>query len=187
MRRRSLDIIEVTLAGAFRLYFRLVLYRRVGVLVSMLPGGGVTMVDRVGQQLGNYRLTHLLGRGNFSEVYLGKHIHLNTQAAIKVLHEQLANHEMTGFLTEARTIAHLRHPHIIQVLDFGVEDTTPFLVMDYAPGGTLRQRHPKGTRLSPDIVVTYVRQVANALQSAHQEKLIHRDIKPDNMLLSRDN
>src|SRR5947209_11026711 len=143
--------------------------------------------QREGQRLGNYRLIQLLGRGNFSEVYLGEHIHLNTQAAIKVLHGQLANHDLAGFLTEARTIARLRHPHIIQVLDFGVEGTTPFLVMDYAPGGTLRQRHPKGTRLSPDIVVTYVRQVANALQYAHQEKLIHRDIKPENMLLGRDN
>ncbi len=145
------------------------------------------MVDRVGQQLGNYRLTHLLGQGNFSEVYLGKHIHLNTQAAIKVLHEQLANHEMTGFLTEARTIAHLRHPHIIQVLDFGVEDTTPFLVMDYAPGGNLRKLHPKGTTLPLDIVITYVTQVAGALQYAHDKKLIHRDIKPENILLGRNN
>src|SRR5260370_21056393 len=90
--------------------------------------GDARMADRVGQQLGNYRLAHLLGRGNFSEVYLGKHIHLNTLAAIKVLYAQLANHGMEGFLTEARTIAHLRHPHIIQVLDFGVEAQTPFLV-----------------------------------------------------------
>src|SRR5713101_3249565 len=80
--------------------------------------------QREGQQLGNYRLIRLLGQGNFSEVYLGKHIHLNTQAAIKVLHEQLANHDMAGFLTEARAIARLRHPYIIQVLDFGVEGTT---------------------------------------------------------------
>jgi predicted ATPase/DNA-binding CsgD family transcriptional regulator len=149
----------------------------------MLPGGGATIVDRVGQQLGNYRLTHFLGRGNFSEVYLGEHIHLNTQAAIKVLREQLANHDMMGFLTEARTIAHLRHPHIIQVLDFGVKDTTPFLVMDYAPGGNLRRLFPKGTKLSLDIVVTYAIQLAGALQYAHDKKLIHRDIKPENMLL----
>src|SRR6266702_6124823 len=162
-------------------------YQSVSELVSPLLRGGATMADHMGQQLGNYRLIRLLGQGNFSEVYLGKHVHLHTQAAIKVLHGQLANHDMAGFLTEARTIARLRHPHIIQVLDVGVEDTTPFLVMDYAPGGTLRQRHPNGTRLSPDIVVTYVRQVANALQYAHQEKLIHRDIKPENMLLGRDN
>ena len=141
------------------------------------------MADHEGQQLGNYRLMHLLGQGNFSEVYLGEHVHLHTQAAIKVLHGPLVTHEMEGFLTEARTIARLRHPHIIQVLDFGVEQATPFLVMDYAPGGTLRQ--PKGRQLSADIVVTYVRQVAQALQYAHQHQLIHRDIKPENMLLGR--
>src|SRR5437588_10253487 len=141
------------------------------------------MADHEGQQLGNYRLMHLLGQGNFSEVYLGEHVHLHTQAAIKVLHGPLVTHEMEGFLTEARTIARLRHPHIIRVLDFGVEQATPFLVMDYAPGGTLRQ--PKGRQLSADIVVTYVRQVAQALQYAHQHQLIHRDIKPENMLLGR--
>ena len=143
------------------------------------------MADCVGQQLGNYHLIHLLGQGNFAEVYLGKHIHLHTQAAIKVLRGQLASHDRADFLTEARTIAHLRHPHIIQVLDFGVESTTPFLVMDYAPNGNLRQRHPKGTRLPLDTIAAYVMQVADALQYAHQEKLVHRDIKPENMLLGR--
>jgi len=145
------------------------------------------MAEHVRQQLGNYRLIQLLGQGNFSEVYLGEHIHLHTQAAIKVLHGQLASHDVESFLTEARTLAHLRHPHIIQVLDFGVEGTTPFLVMDYAPNGNLRQHHPKGTQLPLDTIISYVMQVAEALQYAHQEKLIHRDIKPENMLLGRNN
>src|SRR2546429_1430119 len=144
------------------------------------------MAEHVGKYLGNYRLIQLLGQGNFASVYLGEHIHLRTQAAVKVLHGQLANHDVEGFLSEARTLARLRHPHIVQVLDFGVEGTTPFLVMDYAPGGTLRKRHPKGTRLPLDTLVSYVTQVAEALQYAHQEKLIHRDIKPENMLLGHD-
>jgi predicted ATPase/class 3 adenylate cyclase/DNA-binding CsgD family transcriptional regulator len=143
------------------------------------------VTNRVGEQLGNYRLIQHLGRGNWASVYLGQHIHLHTEVAIKVLHEQLANHELSRFLTEARTIAHLRHPHIIQVLDFGIEDTTPFLVLDYAPNGNLRQCHPKGTRLPLDTVISYVRQAADALQYAHQQQLIHRDIKPENMLLGR--
>src|SRR5712692_1535592 len=153
----------------------------------MRSGGDAAMLDRVGQQLGNYRLIQLLGQGNWASVYLGKHIHLNTLAALKVLHGQLAGNEAEDFLTEARTIASLRHPHIVQVLDFGMEGATPFLVLDYAPGGNLRQRHPKGTQLPLDTVVTYVTQVADALQYAHQEKLIHRDIKPENMLLGRNN
>src|SRR3989441_10915568 len=145
------------------------------------------MIDLVEQRLGNYRLIQLLGQGSWASVYLGQHIHLNTQAALKVLHGPLAGHDVEAFLTEARTIAHLRHPFIVQVLDFGVEGMTPFLVMDYAPGGNLRQRHPKGSRLPLDTVVSYVTQVAEALQYAHQEKLIHRDIKPENMLLGRNN
>jgi predicted ATPase/DNA-binding CsgD family transcriptional regulator len=145
----------------------------------------VSVADRVGQQLGNYRLIQLLGQGNFASVYLGEHIHLNTQAAIKVLHGRLASIEREAFLTEARTVARLRHPHIVQVLDYGVEDTSPFLVMEYAPGGNLRQRHPEGTKLPLDTIVSYVKQVADALQYAHQENVVHRDIKPENMLLGR--
>ncbi len=145
------------------------------------------MTDRVGQQLGNYRLIRLLGHGGFADVYLGEHIHLNTLAAIKVLDTRLAGNEITQFRNEARTIARLEHPHIVRVLDFGVEDHTPFLVMSYAPNGTLRQRHPKGTRLTPGEVLPYIKQAADALQYAHDEKLIHRDIKPENMLLDRNN
>jgi len=138
---------------------------------------------RIGQQLGNYRLVHLLGRGSFADVYLGEHIHLNTQAAIKVLDMRLTNDDMGDFLNEARTIAHLKHPSIIQILEFGIENNTPFLVMEYAPNGTLRSHFPKGSRFSPEDIQPYVMQIASALQYAHDERLIHRDIKPENMLL----
>jgi serine/threonine protein kinase len=94
-------------------------------------------LNRIGQQLGNYRLTSLLGQGGFAEVYLGEHIHLGTKAAVKVLHTQLNDEYAETFRTEARTIAHLAHPHIIRILEFGVEGGTPFLVMDYAPNGAL--------------------------------------------------
>ncbi|MFL5654312.1 MAG: protein kinase domain-containing protein, partial [Ktedonobacteraceae bacterium] len=143
--------------------------------------------ERDGQQLGNYRLTQLLGRGNFADVYRGQHVHLNTQAAIKVLHGQLTDNDLANFINEARFIAHLRHPHIVRILDFGVEDSTPFLVMEYAPNGNLRQRHQQGTRLALEMLLPYVRQIADALQFAHDQKLIHRDIKPENMLLDHNN
>ena len=141
------------------------------------------MSDRVGQHLGNYRLTKLLDKGGFAEVYLGEHVYLNTHAAIKVLHARLTSEASESFLAEARHLSHLMHPHIIRVLDFGVEDTTPFLVMDYAPHGNLRQRHPRGTPVPLPTIVPYVRHVAAALQHAHDQKLIHRDVKPENMLL----
>jgi serine/threonine protein kinase len=144
------------------------------------------MVDYRGQRLGNYQLTRLLGEGGFAQVYLGEHIYLGTQAAIKVLNPQLAT-DLDSFRAEARTIARLVHPNIVRVLEFGVEGNTPFLVLDYAPNGTLRQRHPKGTILPLPTVVSYVKQVTEALQYAHDEKLIHRDVKPENMLLGRSN
>ena len=143
------------------------------------------MADRVGQQLGNYRLIRLLGQGGFAEVYLGEHIYLDTPAAIKVLHAQLASEDVEQFHTEARTVARLIHPHIVRVFDYGVAESTPFLVMDYAPHGTLRKRYPKEAPLPLSTVVGYVTQLADALQYAHDQKVIHRDIKPENMLLGR--
>ena len=144
------------------------------------------MADRVGQQLGNYRLSRLLGKGGFAEVYLGEHVYLKTPAAIKLLQTKVANEEdLQAFLKEAQTIAQLVHPHIVRVLDFGVDGETPFLVMDYAMGGTLRQRHPRGTQLPLTTIVSYIKQVAQALQYAHEEKFIHRDVKPENMLVGR--
>jgi len=145
------------------------------------------MAERVGQQLGNYRLVRLLGQGGFAEVYLGEHVYLGTSAAIKILRAQLAEEDVAHFLSESRTIARLAHPHIVRVLDFGVADTIPYLVVDYAPNGTLRKRHPKGSPPSLPTIVTYVTQVAAALQYAHAQKVIHRDVKPENMLLGRDN
>jgi streptogramin lyase len=142
------------------------------------------MADRVGQQLGNYRLVRLLGQGGFADVYLGEHLRLGTQAAIKVLSARLSSQEaIVRFEQEARTIAHLRHPHIVRILDYDVEGEMPFLVMDYAPGGTLRQRHPKGTPLSINTVIPYVSQIADALQYAHNQHVIHRDVKSENMLI----
>lgn len=145
------------------------------------------MTDHAGRQLGNYRLTRLLGQGGFADVYLGEHIYLKTLAAIKVLHTQLTQDMMGNFLGEAQIIAQLAHPHIVRVLDFGVENKTPFLVMEYAPHGTLRQRHPRAARLPLSLIVSYVKQVAGALQYAHDQRLVHRDVKPENMLLGREN
>jgi len=143
------------------------------------------MADRIGQQLGNYRLLSLLGKGGFAEVYLGEHVYLGTQAAIKVLLMQLGRSDIEQFRSEAQTVAQLEHPHIVRVLDFGIEGTTPFLVMSYAPNGTLRIRHPKGSFLPLALVISYVQQMATALQYAHSHKLVHRDVKPENMLLGR--
>ena len=140
------------------------------------------MPDRVGEQFGEYRLTRKLGGGTFGDVYLGEHTKDNTPAAIKVLQARLNNSEdLKDYINEIRTLFRLQHPNIVPLLDFGIERDIPFLVMAYAPNGTLRQ--PKGTRLPLDTVVSYIKQIAEALQCAHDRKLIHRDVKPDNILL----
>lgn len=138
---------------------------------------------RLGEQLGNYQLVRLLAEGGFAEIYLGEHVHLGTEAAIKVLHTQIALSDLGWFRQEARIVARLRHPHIISILDFNVQNGTPFLVMDYAPNGTLRQRHPRGAMLSPATITPYLRQISDALQYAHDRYLVHRDVKPENMLI----
>ncbi len=141
------------------------------------------MSDCVGLKLGNYRIIRLLGQGGFASVYLGEHVYLNTPAAIKVLNMQLAHHALESFLKEARTIARLEHTHIIRVLEFGIEEITPFLVMSYAEHGTLRHRYPRTSILPWTTIASYTKQVASALQYAHDHGVIHRDIKPENMLL----
>src|SRR5947199_931141 len=143
------------------------------------------MADRLGQQCGNYRLVSLLGQGGYAEVYLGQHVRLNQQAAIKVLHAHLTAQEAEHFQQEAQTIASLVHPGIVRVFDYDVQDGVPFLVIDYAPNGTLRRLYTKGSLIPLPVIISLVKQVADALQYAHEQKFIHRDVKPENMLVGR--
>jgi serine/threonine protein kinase len=134
---------------------------------------------------GRYLLYERLGSGGFADVYRAEHRHLKTIHAVKVLTRQLSAAEIAQFRAEAQTIAALAHPHILRVSDFDLDNGIPFLVMDYAPGGTLRQQYPSGSRVPLASVVEYVKQVAEALQHAHDQRRIHRDIKPQNLLLGR--
>src|SRR5690242_19183533 len=84
--------------------------------------GGDTNEDGwIGAKAGNYRLSKLLGRGGFAEVYLGEHMYLKTPAAIKIVHQRLSGAALEQFLTESRTVARLTHPHIVHILEFGME------------------------------------------------------------------
>lgn len=143
------------------------------------------MINRIGQQLGNYSLIQSLGKGGFAEVYLGEHIYLKTFSAIKILQMQLSGDDINQFMAEGRMLAQLQHPNIIRVLDFGVDHDTPFLVMDYAPNGTLRRRYPQGSILPMVAVISNIKEVARALQYAHEQHVVHRDVKPENMLLGK--
>lgn len=144
------------------------------------------MVDRIEQQFGNYHLVKLVGEGGFGKVHMGKRLDSDREVAIKILDTQLVSREQEDFLKEARIIATLDHPSIVHLLDCGIEEGKPFLAMNYAPNGTLRQRHPKGSRVSLENVVSYVKPIASALHYAHERGLIHRDIKPENILLGED-
>src|SRR5262252_7546169 len=128
------------------------------------------VADHRGQQLGNYRLVSLLGQGGSASVYLGQHVRLSLQAAIKVLHAHLTEAEAEHFYQEAETFAKLTHPSIVRILDFDVQEGVPFLVMDYAQGGSLRQRYPKGSLVPLPQIVSCVKHVAAALQYAHAKK-----------------
>ena len=141
----------------------------------------------IDQRLDRYHLIRLLGQSGSSEVYLAEHRELHTPVAIKMLHCRFARNDLEKFLARAYSFTQLEHPHIVRVFDFGIENGTPYLVMSYAPDGTLRQRYPRGRHLSLEIVVSYVKQIADALQYVHERKLIHRDIKPHNILLEPDN
>src|SRR5207247_8184761 len=87
----------------------------------------------------------------------------------------------------ALAVLRLVHPHTVRVLDYGIEGTAPFLVVDYAPNGPLRTRHHQGVAVPLPSVVSYVTQIAEALQYAHDQKVIHRDVKPENVLFGRRN
>ncbi len=143
------------------------------------------MAGEVGEIIGNYRLLRVLGEGGFATVYLGEHRYLGRQAAIKVVDTQLDEEDVQSFLAESQLVARLTHPNILRVMEYGVEGGVPFLVMEYAPNGTLRARHPAGVPVPVATVIPYVQQVAEALHYAHEQKIIHRDIKPENLLLGK--
>jgi len=134
------------------------------------------------QQLGNYKLVRVIGQGGFATVYLGRHIHLKNYAAVKVL-KVSAQEDL--FKKEAQTIMELAHPNIIRVLDFDVQDDIAFIIMDFAPYGSLQAQYRLGTIVPLDAVLSYVKQAASALQYAHDHRIIHRDVKPSNLLVGK--
>src|SRR5436305_7039211 len=163
----------------------------------MKEDGSMKVQNRVGEQFGNYRLATLIGKGGYADVYLAENVNVNTlQYAIKILQGAgLQDYNQEEFLFEARTIASLQQlsSHIVQITDVGIqvdrqqgkERYIPYIVMEYAAGGTLRNRYHYGNSVPLERIVLYVNQVAEALQCAHERArpIIHRDIKPENMLL----
>lgn len=150
------------------------------------------MSSLIGQVIGNYRIEALLGSGGMAQVYRAVHVMLNRSAAIKVMHAHYATDGgfQDRFVQEAKAVAALNHPNIVDVYDFSKQeqDGLLYLVMEYIPNGSLRtllQRQSSGTEQLPlSLGLDLVRQAANGLAYAHSRGMVHRDIKPDNLLLA---
>jgi tRNA A-37 threonylcarbamoyl transferase component Bud32 len=138
----------------------------------------------IGRQLGNYQIVELLGQGGMATVYIGYQEAVDRKVAIKVLppHPGLDDQFIERFQIEARTIARLQHPHILPLYDYGQVDDILYLAMAYIEGGTLEDLIQEGP-MPVRRVERVLREVASALDYAHRQGIIHRDIKPGNILL----
>ena len=145
--------------------------------------------DLTGKRLGNYRVVAALGHGGMAKVYKGYQPLLDRYVAIKVLAPRFATDEefRARFQREAAAIARLRHPNIVQVYDFGASSLIHYMVMEYIAGDTLKMRiraaRAMGEQLSPHEILAVLRGVAAALDHAHTREIIHRDVKPANIML----
>ncbi|HXR66176.1 MAG TPA: serine/threonine-protein kinase, partial [Ktedonobacteraceae bacterium] len=143
----------------------------------------------IGQSLGAYQVQSSLGEGGMARVYKAYHPRLRREVAIKVIHSQVADREgfQARFEREAQVIANLQHPNIVSIYDFGEEGSLTYLVMQYVGGGTLRDQIRSVRRLEVQRAISYTIQMARALHHAHQHGIVHRDVKPQNMLVSSTN
>jgi serine/threonine-protein kinase len=138
---------------------------------------------------GRYALEGLVGKGGMGEVWRARHLTLKSKVAIKFLHAASASSETSRrrFLTEAQVTANLKSKHAVQVFDFGVtDDGMPFLVMELLEGETLDKRIARLGRLSIRSTVRILRQAARALDRAHALGIVHRDFKPENIVILQD-
>ncbi len=152
------------------------------------------MVDVLGTRLGRYEIRERLGKGGMAAVYKGWDTNLDRWVAVKVLHDYLA--EESGFKQrferEAKVVASLNHPNIVQVYDFNVEDRAGqpvyYMVMTYITGTSLKalmdEKHQRGERLSMAEIENVMRGVCNALAYAHERGMVHRDVTPGNILFN---
>jgi len=143
----------------------------------------------IGKQIGNYRIVTEIASSYFSHVFRGEHVYLpQFIVAIKLLHAYLDSpQESERFLQEAQFLAMLKHRHIMPIIDVGIFEGLPYLVVEYAQNGSLRdrlRRHPSPRPLPLDEALTILRQVGQALQYAHGMNIVHRDLKPENILFN---
>ena len=141
----------------------------------------------VGDEFAGYRIRAVLGRGGMSVVYQAENLRLNNVIALKVLAPELAANDVfrARFLEESRIAASLNHPNVIPIYDMGSSDGLLYIAMRYVSGTDLRQIIKKRGRLQPETALFLLAQAARALDTAHHRGLVHRDVKPGNMLIER--
>ncbi len=143
----------------------------------------------IGKKIGNYRVVSEIGSGSFGVVYRGEHIFLpHRVGAIKLLHAAHLDSwdDRESFLLEARMLEILKNPHILPILDVGIHEGFPYLVTEYAPQGSLRDRLQQiyPWLLPTGEAIKILSQVGEALHHAHRQNIIHRDLKPANILFN---
>ena len=149
------------------------------------------MPEWLGKTIGKVRIEKLLARGGMAEVYLGTHLTLERPVAIKLLHSYIEEEPLLleRFHREAKVVAGLRHPNIVQIFDFDTADGHPYIVMEYLKGPTLatylRHLHQRKKRIPPHQVARLLKALTAALDYAHGQGVIHRDIKPGNIMLHK--
>src|SRR4051794_20245981 len=141
----------------------------------------------VGGQLGSYLIESVAGRGGMSVIYRARHTRLGTVVALKVLAPELSTDDefRERFLREARTAAGIDHPNVIPIFDTGLHEGSLYIVMRYVSGGDLKGEIRRAGALTPVDAVELLSPVARALDAAHARGLVHRDVKPANILLQR--
>jgi len=134
---------------------------------------------------GRYRLEAKLGSGGMSTVYLARDQTLDRQVAVKVMHREMSEQadQIERFRQEARSVAKLSHPNVVSVIDAGEDGGHPYIVFEYVEGETLKQRIAREGALDPQEAIAYAIEVGRGLSVAHARKMVHRDIKPQNVLI----
>src|SRR5215216_2297880 len=137
---------------------------------------------------GRYRLDAQVGTGGMSTVYRAFDSTLERRVAIKLMHRDIAgdSDQLERFRREARAVAQLSHPHVVGVIDAGEEDGRPYIVFEYVEGETLKDRIRRLGRLPVDEAIAYAIEVARALGAAHARGIVHRDVKPQNVLVDEE-
>jgi serine/threonine-protein kinase len=135
-----------------------------------------------------YRLEATVGTGGMSTVYRAFDTVLERHVAIKLMHREIAkdSDQLERFRREARAVAQLNHPHIVGVIDAGEDDNTPFIVFEFVEGETLKDRIRRNGRLQIPEAVAYAIEIARALEAAHTQGIVHRDVKPQNVLVDEE-